>query len=59
MANARQGVSGLSAGDSEKNNRRTYDSPELFGELREVFIEHAGKEYRLRITSNEKLILTK
>lgn len=34
-------------------------SAELFGDLREIVILHAGEEYRLRITSNGKLILTK
>lgn len=31
----------------------------LFGGRREVLIEHAGAHYRLRITQNNKLILTK
>ena len=34
-------------------------SAELFGTLYEILIMHAGKQYRLRITSNNKLILTK
>jgi hemin uptake protein HemP len=34
-------------------------SAELFDNLREIIILHAGEEYRLRITSNGKLILTK
>jgi len=34
-------------------------SAELFGAAREVIIEHEGSEYRLRVTSNDKLILTK
>lgn len=34
-------------------------SRELFGERRELVIEHAGCLYRLRITQNNKLILTK
>lgn len=38
---------------------RTITSAELFGNLREIIIFHAGEEYRLRITSNGKLILTK
>jgi len=32
---------------------------ELFGHRREIVIEHGGDEYRLRITKNDKLILTK
>ena len=39
--------------------RRRLNSSELFGETRELVIEHAGEEYRLRITSQGKLILTK
>jgi hemin uptake protein HemP len=31
----------------------------LFGSRRELVIEHAGCLYRLRITQNNKLILTK
>lgn len=31
----------------------------LFSGAREVIIEHAGAEYRLRLTSQDKLILTK
>lgn len=32
---------------------------ELFGERREVWIEHNGERYRLRITRRGKLILQK
>lgn len=32
---------------------------ELMGNDREVIIVHQGEEYRLRLTSNNKLILTK
>jgi hemin uptake protein HemP len=38
---------------------KTITCTELFGDLREIIILHAGNEYRLRITSNGKLILTK
>jgi len=31
----------------------------LFGERKEIVILHDGEEYRLRITRNNKLILTK
>jgi hemin uptake protein HemP len=34
-------------------------STELFGTAREIVIEHAGDEYRLRLTRQGKLILTK
>lgn len=34
-------------------------SKELFGTAHEIIIEHAGDEYRLRLTRQGKLILTK
>jgi hemin uptake protein HemP len=34
-------------------------SSDLFRRSREIRIRHEGEEYRLRITSNNKLILTK
>lgn len=37
----------------------TIGSKELLGDAHELIIVHAGEEYRLRITSNNKLILTK
>ena len=36
-----------------------YNSTELFGDAREVWIEHGDKLYRLRKTSADKLYLTK
>lgn len=33
-------------------------SEALFGRAREVLIVHNGREYRLRVTQNRKLILT-
>jgi len=39
--------------------RQRFHSAELFGTAREVVIEHAGEEYRLRLTRQGKLILTK
>jgi len=39
--------------------RQRLNSDTLFGGAREVIIEHAGDEYRLRLTSQGKLILTK
>ncbi len=39
--------------------RQRVHSAELFGAAREVVIEHAGEEYRLRLTRQGKLILTK
>ena len=35
------------------------DSTRLLGGSHEIVIEHAGQEYRLRLTRNDKLILTK
>jgi len=35
------------------------DSHRLLGGQRELVIEHAGQEYHLRLTRNDKLILTK
>jgi hemin uptake protein HemP len=37
---------------------RRISSRELLGPQGELFIEHQGREYRLRITQNGKLILT-
>ena len=34
------------------------DSESLLGPSRELIIVHHGREYRLRMTQNEKLILT-
>ncbi len=39
--------------------KRIITSAELFKNLHEIIILHAGKEYHLRITSNNKLIMTK
>lgn len=38
---------------------RTVSSDELFSGRRLVFIEHAGQQYRLLITRNDRLILQK
>ena len=45
--------------DSKAASRRTIRSADLFGEAREVIIEHRTEEYRLTITRAGKLILTK
>ena len=37
---------------------RRITSAELLGEHGELIIEHDGREYRLRLTQNGKLILT-
>lgn len=51
------------AGASDKADRpadpKRLCSIELFSGARELVIEHAGGEYRLRQTSQGKLILTK
>lgn len=39
--------------------KRSMTSEELFDDEQEIIILHAGEEYRLRITSNNKLIMTK
>jgi len=39
--------------------RPRLNSKLLFGTQNEIVIEHQGEEYRLRITRNGKLILTK
>ncbi len=39
--------------------KRRLTSAELFGDHQEIIILHDGGEYRLRITSNNKLIMTK
>ncbi len=45
----------------EPNSRcapQRVDSVSLIGAARELIIEHNGREYRLRLTQNGKLILT-
>jgi len=45
---------------SEKEQQvRRLHSQDLFKHHKEVVIEHAGQKYRLRITRQNKLILTK
>jgi hemin uptake protein HemP len=38
---------------------RCIDSRDLFVSTREIVIKHAGETYRLRLTAQNKLILTK
>jgi hemin uptake protein HemP len=38
--------------------RGRVSSSALLGDLRELIIEHNGREYRLRVTSHGNLILT-
>lgn len=44
---------------AETSVERRYQSQQLFCGQQEVLIEHAGDAYRLRITRQGKLILTK
>ena len=41
-----------------EGHRTPISSEALFGDRREVVILHNGREYRLRLTQNDKLILT-
>lgn len=45
--------------DKPSSDCRVIDSAELFGDAREVVIEHGGMSYRLKITRFNKLILNK
>jgi hemin uptake protein HemP len=47
------------AADARPTPRRKVNSAELFGQAREIIIEHRAEEYRLTITRAGKLILTK
>ena len=38
---------------------RQFDIRDLLGDAREAVLIHGGERYRLRITMNDKLILTK
>jgi hemin uptake protein HemP len=50
---------GSVAANAIKTVREVLDSVQLFHGQQEVVIRHAGQEYRLRVTSQNKLILTK
>lgn len=45
--------------DEAVAGQRRFDSRQLFANQREVIIDHQAQEYRLRLTSTGKLILTK
>jgi hemin uptake protein HemP len=49
---------GAPARSIELNNNRV-DSRALFADTREIVITHGGDTYRLRLTAQNKLILTK
>jgi hemin uptake protein HemP len=59
-------ASGADSPDGEERRRsadaggsRRVKVSDLLRGGREVILEHAGQDYRLRVTSNGKLILTK
>jgi hemin uptake protein HemP len=59
-SNARRATAAPSRADPEPDPvPRCLDTRELFGRARELRLVHAGKEYRLRITRNNKLILNR
>jgi len=45
--------------DRPAGSRKTVTSEQLLGGAREIAIRHEGQEYRLQVTKNGKLILTK
>ena len=47
------------AASASPNGAQRIDSHRLLAGGRELVIDHAGQEYRLRLTRNDKLILTK
>jgi hemin uptake protein HemP len=58
-----EGPKGRSDGDlprprAEEQIRR-WRLSDLLGDAREAIVEHADQHYRLRLTANNKLILTK
>ena len=46
------------ASDGQDTRPERMESARLLGRARELVILHAGREYRLRVTQNGKLILT-
>lgn len=52
---------GVSVNSNDRNNEpeATIDSTNLMAGRRELTILHGGERYRLRVTANDKLILTK
>lgn len=51
--------SSIGDGTPTARNLKRMTSEELFNVHNEILITHRGDEYRLRITRNDKLILTK
>lgn len=46
-------------GERADEPRKVVTSEQILGRAREITIRHEGQEYRLQITRNGKLILTK
>ena len=44
--------------DAASSQPQRVNSAALLGASRELIIVHSGREYRLRLTQNERLILT-
>jgi len=70
MQHSHENVSDMASGDKDPESEEGHGNVapvrsrrirvrDLLGNDREVILEHAGQEYRLRITSKGKLILTK
>lgn len=59
MAMSSQRSENVESSCNATRSRRSVTSAELMGQGNELIIQHAGHEYRLRITKQEKLILTK
>lgn len=52
------GIAQAKSGGAKPRLPRRVRSESLLGDARELVIEHAGRDYRLRVTANGKLILT-
>lgn len=59
LRNAAQGASQTGAARSISLRDNRIDSRELFQDGREITIAHGDETYRLRLTAQNKLILTK
>ena len=57
--NGHRSVLGQRQADSDMPSTRRITTKELFAGARELWIVHEGEAYRLTITRNGKLILTK
>ncbi|MET0219407.1 MAG: hemin uptake protein HemP [Tardiphaga sp.] len=62
----KNGTAAAAGSDAERGRERTIivngdrlESKDLFADQRELFISHGGDTYRLRLTFQNKLILTK